>query len=354
MTRQPTNSQLPDSLARSTAKGTSNCRTAFEAEAWLAAIVENSDDAILSKTLDGVIMSWNAGAERLFGYTAKEVIGQPITTIIPEDRLYEEDVIIRQLRAGIRIDHFETVRRRKNGSLVDVAVTISPVKDEAGSVLGASKIARDISAVKESAARQTLIIREMNHRIKNLFALANSLVVLSARDADNIDDLTEDLSARLQALARSHALILANFSEDAALQGYTTLLALAGEVLAPHYDNAGSRITIQGDPVPLGHHAGPTLGLLLHELATNAAKYGGLASADGRLRIDIAVIGDRVEILWRETSGLKRDTVGPLKQGFGSRLVAASMTTLRGALQRIWEDSGLQIRMTFPLDLLAR
>ena len=343
MTAKPTHSELTDSR-----------RAAFEANAWLAAVVENSGDAILSKTLDGIIMTWNAGAEKLFGYTADEAIGLPITTIIPEDRLHEEEAIIRQLRAGERVDHFETVRRRKDGSLVDVALTVSPVKDEAGNVLGASKIARDISKAKEAAARQELILREMNHRIKNLFALANSLVALSARGAHDVDELAEDLSARLQTLARAHALILPDFNDDAGSEAGTTLSALAGEVLAPHNDDAGSRIVIEGDVVPIGHHAVQTLALLLHELATNAAKYGGLASVDGRLRISITVAGELVEIRWRESGGPKRDGTAPMTQGFGSRLELASITTLRGKLDRIWHDSGLEIHMTFPVAQIGR
>lgn len=258
-----THSELTNNLARSEARETDSRRVAFEAGAWLAAIVENSDDAILSKTLDGIIMSWNAGAEKLFGYAAEEAIGQPITTIIPRDRLHEEEAIIRQLRAGQRVDHLETVRRRKDGSLIDVALTVSPVKDEAGNVLGASKIARDISAAKQAAARQELILRETNHRIKNLFALANGLVGLSARGATSVDELADDLSARLQSLsrARPHP---GRLQRGWRIGRRHHLPALASEVLAPHNDDAASRIVIEGDAVPIGHHALPTLGLLFH------------------------------------------------------------------------------------------
>ncbi|USQ74689.1 PAS domain S-box protein (plasmid) [Roseomonas mucosa] len=115
--------------------GVQGHRKALEASAWLAAVVENSDDAIISKTLDGIITTWNRGAERLFGYTSHETIGQPIRMIIPDDRLFEEDEILRRLRNGERVDHFETVRLRKNGELVEISVTISPVRAEDGSIL---------------------------------------------------------------------------------------------------------------------------------------------------------------------------------------------------------------------------
>jgi PAS domain S-box-containing protein len=121
-----------------------------EALARLAAIVESSEDAIVSKDLDGIIVNWNKGAERIFGYLAEEAIGQHITLIVPPDRLEEEAEILASLRRGDRIDHFETVRRRKDGDLIDISVTISPLRDAEGRVTGASKIARDITAQKQA------------------------------------------------------------------------------------------------------------------------------------------------------------------------------------------------------------
>src|SRR5262245_54065543 len=111
----------------------------------LAAIVESSDDAIVSKDLNGTIRSWNAGAEHIFGYSAEEVIGRSIRLIIPADRQSEEDEVLRQIRSGNRIDHFETIRQRKDGSLVPISLTVSPLRNSDGEIVGASKIARDIS-----------------------------------------------------------------------------------------------------------------------------------------------------------------------------------------------------------------
>ena len=119
-----------------------------EASRWLAAIVESSDDAIISKSLDGIVTSWNATAERLFGYRTEEMLGQPILRLLPQDRHDEEHMILQRLRRGERVDHFETVRRTKDGHMVDVSVTISPIRDEHGSIIGASKIARDITQQK--------------------------------------------------------------------------------------------------------------------------------------------------------------------------------------------------------------
>jgi PAS domain S-box-containing protein len=127
-----------------------------EAQAWLAAIVDAADDAIVSKDLSGKILSWNRGAERLFGYTVDEIVGQSVTMLIPAERFDEEPAILRRIRAGERIEHYETVRRRKDGSLVDVSLTVSPVRNAAGHIVGASKIARQLTEkrVAEEAIRR--------------------------------------------------------------------------------------------------------------------------------------------------------------------------------------------------------
>jgi PAS domain S-box-containing protein len=133
--------------------------------ARLAAIVESSDDAIVSKTLEGIVTSWNPAAERMFGYTAAEMIGRSITAIIPPDRLGEEDQVLAAVSRGDRVDHYQTVRRRKDGGFVDVSLTVSPVRDPRGVIVGASKIARDVTAEKRAAAeRERLLARERQAR----------------------------------------------------------------------------------------------------------------------------------------------------------------------------------------------
>src|SRR5690349_1163160 len=126
-------------------------RDAEEMLGRLAAIVASSDDAIISKTLDGVIVTWNEAASRIFGYAPHEVIGKPVTILIPPDRQDEEPNILARLRAGERVDHFETIRVRKDGSLVDISLTISPVRNAAGEIIGASKIARGVTQQKRAA-----------------------------------------------------------------------------------------------------------------------------------------------------------------------------------------------------------
>jgi PAS domain S-box-containing protein len=141
---------------------------ADRAVALLASIVNSSDDAIISKNLDGIITSWNRGAEQLFGYTSKEAIGQPITLIIPAERLAEEAKIIEQLKRGEQIEHFDTERIAKDGSKIDISITVSPLRDAAGRVVGASKVARDITGRKraeESLAEQARLLQLTNDAI---------------------------------------------------------------------------------------------------------------------------------------------------------------------------------------------
>jgi PAS domain S-box-containing protein len=138
---------------------------------WLAAIIESADDAIISKTLEGIITSWNSGAERLFGYTAEEVVGKPVTILIPPDHINEEPDILRRIKSGERVQHYETVRVGKDGRQIDISLTVSPIRSADGSIIGASKIARDISERKraqEALAEQVEIIDTVNRLVQTL------------------------------------------------------------------------------------------------------------------------------------------------------------------------------------------
>ena len=174
---------------------------------WLASIVESSDDAIVSKNLDGIITSWNSGAERVFGYSASEAIGQPITLVIPEDRQSEEREILTRIRRGERIDHFETVRQRKHGSLIVVSLTVSPVKDANGKIVGASKIARDITEQKRNQELIVTLAREAEHRSKNL--LANALATVNLSQSNTPEGLKQIITGRIQAIANVCSLFVA-------------------------------------------------------------------------------------------------------------------------------------------------
>jgi len=199
---------------------------ADKASGLLAAIVDSSDDAIISKTLQGVITSWNRGAERLFGYTAKEAVGRPISMIIPFDRRDEETTILARLSQGDRIDHFDTVRVRKDGTKLEISLTISPVRNAAGEIVGASKIARDISARKR-------VERELHESEQRFRTLADALDTqvqfrtqeLRRRNAEILQqsDQLRDLSGRLMATQDEERRRIARDLHDSAGQNLAAL-----------------------------------------------------------------------------------------------------------------------------------
>jgi PAS domain S-box-containing protein len=170
-------------------------KQAVAAKAYLAAIVDSADDAILSKDLDGVIQSANASAERLFGYTADELVGRPVRMLIPPDRQSEEDDILARVRMGQRVEHFETVRMTKDGRRLDVALTVSPVRDHAGLIIGASKIVRDITALKHSEAERLRLLQEtaaVTETLNNIGA-----IVASDLDRANVVQAVTDAGTEL-------------------------------------------------------------------------------------------------------------------------------------------------------------
>ena len=203
-----------------------------------AAIVESSDDAIVSKDLDGVIKSWNGGAERIFGYTAQEVIGKSITILIPPGRESEEPEILLRIRRGERIDHYETVRQCKHGSLINVSLTVSPVKNSQGKIIGASKIARDITERKRSEAQITMLAREAEHRAKNILATVQATVHLS--QSDTPAGLKHAIEGRIQALANVHRLFVESRWVGAEIQN------LVKEELAAYSQDKETRVRIGG------------------------------------------------------------------------------------------------------------
>ena len=209
----------------------------------LAAIVESSDDAIVSKSLDGVIATWNNGAERMFGYSAEEAIGQPITIVIPKERLHEEHEILTRVRRGERLDHFETVRRRKDGSLFDISLTVSPIKNNEGKIVGASKIARDITEQKRVQEQIATLARETEHRSKNVFANVQAIVAVS--QSDTVDGLKHAIDGRIRALANVHSLFVETRWRGANLQ------TIAKNELAPYSEADERRVQIYGPPLLL-------------------------------------------------------------------------------------------------------
>ncbi|TCR68190.1 PAS domain S-box-containing protein [Bosea sp. BK604] len=315
---------------------------------WLAAIIDGSDDAIISKDLEGNIQSWNGGATRLLGYSEAEVLGRPITILIPESRLDEEPAILAEIRRGNRVDHFETVRMRKDGSLVDLSLTISPIRNAEGAIVGASKIARDITERRQAQEKQRLLYGEMQHRVKNLFALAAGIVSLTARSGGRPQDLARIIHERLAALARAHQLTMPDWTEEGLSPQSTTLLALVKTIVEPY---GGHKIDISGIDSEVGSEAVTHVALLLHELTTNAAKYGALSASEGRLEIRTFEAGGSINLEWTELGGPV--TTAPSSSGFGTRLENGVLTSLDATIRRDWRNTGLVVTIEIPREKLA-
>ena len=315
----------------------------LEAAQRLAMIVESSDDAIVSKDLNGIIKTWNRGAERIFGWTAKEIVGKSILTVIPDEYQHEESIILGKITRGERMDHYETVRQHKDGSRIHVSITVSPIRDASGTITGASKVARDITESKRAQERQKLLLREMSHRVKNLFALTSGVVSLSARSATTPKELAHLVQSRIAALARAHDLTLPGGDGETPRQA--ALSELVKTILSP-YDDDG-RISMEGPPVECGPTVSTSFALLLHEFATNSVKYGALSLPTGHINVTWAKDG-LLALVWRETGGPPVERTR--HEGFGGVLVDATIKSLGGIITRDWAKDGLIIRLTVPLE----
>jgi PAS domain S-box-containing protein len=279
----------------------------------LAAIVGSSHDAIVSKDLNGIITTWNRGAERLFGFTAEEVIGKPVTVVIPADRHNEEPEILERIRRGEQVDHYETVRQRKDGTLIDVSLTVSPIKDASGKVVGASKIGRDITDRKLAQERQELLTQEIHHRTKNIFSVVQAVVSRSFADKRTVKEAEEAVLSRLHSLAQTHVMLI-----DKDWQG-----ADMAEVVRREMSPYAGRCTMEGPTIVLNVKAAQNFALAVHELATNAVKYGALSNQFGRVHISWSVGKPNGQhqfmFRWQEEGGPQVGT--PSRRGFGSTVL---------------------------------
>ncbi|RWL10030.1 MAG: PAS domain S-box protein [Mesorhizobium sp.] len=285
---------------------------AEEARFHLSAIVDSSFDAIVSKDLNTIIKSWNHGAERLFGYTAEEAIGRSVTMLIPADHQDEEPRILERIRRGERVETYETIRQRKDGSLVPVSLTVSPVRNATGHIIGASKIARDITSARENEHRIRMLMREVNHRVKNQYSVILSMIRETNKRAKSPAEFEREVRERITALARSHDLLVMGD-----WKGVTVFELLLSQ--AKSFGNE-ERISMSGPSIILSPNAVQYLGIAFHELATNSAKYGVLSGDQGQISVAWNTTGSGASRLfhlsWTETDGPEVQTLG--EGGFGT------------------------------------
>jgi PAS domain S-box-containing protein len=308
-------------------------------------IVETSDDAIVSKDLEGVVGSWNKGAERLFGYTAAEMVGKSITTLIPADRDDEEPAVLERIRRGQHVKPYETVRMRKDGSLIEISLSVSPLVDADGKIIGASKIARDITAQKQAQARQELLSRELSHRTKNLFAVVQAVVSRSFAGKRTVEEAEEAVLSRLQTLGQTHVLLIDKHWHGADVQA----------VVDREMDPYAGRVTSEGPTVVLSAQAAQNFALALHELATNAAKYGALSNLSGRVRITWSVLKSsgrqHFTFRWQELGGPRVSP--PSYKGFGTTVLEQVMAEYFDAPKIDFREAGVVYEVSGSLATLS-
>ena len=322
--------------AMNTLMDISEQKRVLDAQPRLAAIVASSHDAIISKDLNGTITSWNGSAERVFGYTAEEIIGRSVTTLIPHDRRDEEPVILSRIRNGEVVDHFETIRLRKDGRLIPISLTISPVRNEDGEIVGISKIARDITDQMDSEQRIRALLLEVNHRVKNQFAVILSMVrETNNRTADPVQ-FERLVRERVMALSRSHDLLV-----QGDWRGASTF-----ELIVAHIRPFGheERVTLSGPSLTLQPMAVQYLGIAFHELAMNSARFGALSGPSGHITVEWSIHTDDTgakafRLCWSETDGYEVEKIGG--NGFGRVALERVTPAALGGQANLTDGEGL-------------
>jgi PAS domain S-box-containing protein len=333
LTMSPVLSQAGDVVAISRIARNISRQKALEQQAFrLAAIVESSEDAIASKDLNGIVQTWNKAAERMFGYSAADIIGRPISLIIPADREGEEAHVLASIRAGLSIEHFETVRRRKDGSFIDISLSVSPIRTSSGAIIGASKIARDITA-------QRLLARQAEEagRVKDDFLamLSHELrtplnAVLGYTRMLRVGDFGDDRRERTIEIIERNAKILSQLVSDVLdvstiVTGKIRLrlgpcdiagvLGAAVDVVRPSAAAKGVSLHVSAPPEGApGQCDGDRMQQVFWNLLSNAVKF---TPRGGRVSVDLVRLDESVRITVTDTGvGIRADALPHLFQRF--------------------------------------
>ncbi len=324
-----------------------------QSRARLAAIVDSSQDAIISHDMDGIVTSWNAGAEAMLGKRAAEAIGRSVAmllgVLLPDDW---PDMLARLMR-GEQIGQFDSGTRdgggddgsAGGGTPIDVSITISPVRAGDGSIVGGSLVARDVSARKAAERRTSAVLGELDHRVKNILAVVSAVVsqTLKARPAP--EQFAIELQGRVKAIANAHSLLTQNGQDEVSMQ------AIIAAELAP-FDRGDGRLLVTGPDVALTPKAGLALAIAVHELASNAAKYGALSTKGGRLSVTWTISRDEappgLTLVWAEADGPA--VRPPSHRGFGTTLIDRSLGyELDAEVQRLFLPEGVRCTIVVPL-----
>jgi len=315
-----------------------------EQNARLAAIVSSTTDAVISFDIGNqTILTWNRGAQELFGYAADEAIGRSATFLLPPERrlpIEDERGLFNLIMSEGQV-HAETVRRRKDGSLVDVSATGTRIVDAEGNVIGVSAIFRDITARKEAEERQKLLIRELHHRIKNTLATVQAIAGATIRSSRSMPEFRDTFAARLSALAQTHSLLTENAWASARLRDLL-------EAQFSSFVDREDRIVLEGPDLLLPSEMLVALGMVVHELATNAVKYGALSTPAGRVavawRVENTDAGELLRLSWRETGG--PEVSQPSRTGFGSLLLERVVgPQLKGRVDVAYLPTGVEVTL---------
>ncbi len=318
-------------------------KTAEHANAVLAAVVNSSTDAIISVDGTGAITSWNAGAEALFGIPAMESVGQPLVAVL-SDSSEEDRATYRRRIADGEAHEFETRQKRRDGRVVDIWVTSAPLRAPSGRIMGASLFVRDMSAHRQREDHVRFLMRELTHRSKNLLAVIQAMARQSLTKDIAPDEFVRRFSERLAGLAGSHDLL-----SSVQYKG-VSLIDLINSQLS-HYEGLfGTRILLRGEDLTIRPEAAQNIGVALHELSTNAAKYGALANDTGTVAITWTVSADEpriFDLLWREDGG--PPVKEPTRRGFGqivmNRIAGQSMS---GRSATTFDPTGVRWSLSVP------
>ena len=309
-------------------------KVAERARALHSAIVSTSADAIISITADGITETWNKGAEVLFGYESAQVLGKPYVKFLSIGNCPFE-----QARSSGEIIRTESVLQTKSKTDVDVAITTTPMRSPEGEIIGVSAIMANIGERKKREEQIRFIMMELSHRAKNLMAVILSMAQSTAATCENVEEFEDRFSCRVRSLAHSHDLLLRQEWSGACLK------SLIGTQLAPFAERGQSRYTAKGPSILLKPQAAQMVGLALHELATNATKYGAISAPGGSVAIEWSIeIADdgseHLRLIWLEKGG--PHVVAPARRGFGFMVIEEMVaSTLDAAVSLNFHPQGV-------------